>query len=132
MLCLWYTSKWLCQIKFQRERPETAVGEGLSYSFPSGQAMAAFAMYGVLIYLLRGHIRSSIGRALFASACVLMVLGIGLSRIYVGDHYPGDIIGGYLAGGVWPVLCIGVFEHWRDIHEAKREKKYTAEPGATA
>jgi len=99
---------------FQRERPDiNRLAEESSYSFPSGHSMGAFALYGILAYLLWRMIRPMSIRIISLILCILLTLTIGLSRIYLGVHYPSDVIGGYVASGAWLALTIGVFEYWR-------------------
>ncbi|MBW5447013.1 phosphatase PAP2 family protein [Cohnella sp. CFH 77786] len=98
---------------FGRERPDIhRLAEEAGYSFPSGHAMASFALYGILTYLLWRHITSGAGRTVLVAVCALMFLGIGTSRIYLGVHYPSDVLGGYLASGAWLGLSIGAYERW--------------------
>jgi undecaprenyl-diphosphatase len=98
---------------FRRERPDLhRLAEEASYAFPSGHAMASFALYGIVAYLLWRHIGSFAGRIILIAVCAAMFLGIGISRIYLGVHYPSDVIGGYLASGLWLALSIAVFGRW--------------------
>lgn len=76
------------------------------YSFPSGHAMSAIVFYGFLSYISILLIKKKPIRYLFVSACVFMVLLIGASRIYLGVHYPSDILAGYLAGISWLMFSI--------------------------
>ncbi|WP_150268479.1 phosphatase PAP2 family protein [Paenibacillus tepidiphilus] len=100
---------------FRRERPNIhRLAEAAGYSFPSGHSMAAFTLYGVLAYLLWRHTRSRKERLLLILFAVLMTLGIGWSRIYLGVHYPSDVIGGYAASGAWLMLCIACFTAYRN------------------
>lgn len=72
--------------------------EETGYSFPSGHAMGSIAFYGFIIFLLS---KSKINKNLkiFLSVIIgLTIFLIGISRIYVGVHYPSDIIGGFLLG----------------------------------
>ena len=72
--------------------------EETGYSFPSGHAMGSIAFYGFIIYLLS---KSKINKNLkiFLSVIIgLTIFLIGISRIYVGVHYPSDVIGGFLLG----------------------------------
>ncbi len=99
---------------FQRERPALhRLAEETGYSFPSGHSMAAFALYGVLAYLLWRHIGSKKGRLALISLAALLALSIGLSRIYLGVHYPSDVLAGYLASTVWLGLGIELFRGWQ-------------------
>ncbi len=98
---------------FQRERPTLhRLAEETGYSFPSGHSMAAFALYGVLAFLLWRHVKSRKGRLILIVSAVLLVISIGLSRIYLGVHYPSDVLAGYLASMVWLGLGIELFRGW--------------------
>ncbi|OWR27781.1 phospholipid phosphatase [Saccharibacillus sp. O23] len=99
---------------FRRDRPDIhRLAEEYSYSFPSGHSMGAFALYGILAYLLWRMIRPMGWRIAALALCVLLTLSIGLSRVYLGVHYPSDVLGGYIASGAWLALTIGSFEYWR-------------------
>jgi len=96
---------------FERERPTiNRIIEADGFSFPSGHSMGSMTYYGFLGYLV---IRSQY-KPLTKLGCGLlfgfMILLIGISRIYLGVHYPSDVLAGYMAGSVWLVLCIGLLE----------------------
>jgi undecaprenyl-diphosphatase len=96
---------------FRRARPDIhRLAVEATYSFPSGHSMAAFALYGGLVYLLWRHVGSKAGRSLLIATGSIIVLCIGVSRIYLGVHYPSDVIGGYLASGMWLGLSIGIYQ----------------------
>lgn len=76
-------------------------------SFPSGHAMISFCIYGFLAHLLARQ-QPGQGRR-WALVALGLVLLIGLSRIYLGAHYPGDVLGGMAAG--WPLLFGAVVSH---------------------
>jgi len=87
---------------FHRPRPAAFFGaEPTSYSFPSGHSLASFCFYMVLAGLLSSRVRSSGLRVAVWFVAILLVGAIGLSRIYLGVHYPSDVIGGYLAAALW-------------------------------
>ncbi|MEG4571245.1 phosphatase PAP2 family protein [Microcoleus sp. N3A4] len=75
-----------------------------SFSFPSGHALGGFVMYGFLAYLLSSHFPKF--SKLIYSLAVVTIAAIGLSRIYIGVHWPTDIIAGYGVGYIWLMLCI--------------------------
>lgn len=103
----------LLKALFHRERPNLQrLAEQTGFSFPSGHAMSAFSLYGILTYLLWRHIPSVRGRYAMIVIGSLIALNIGISRVYLGVHYPSDVIGGYLASGVWLGLAIGVYESY--------------------
>ncbi|MBS4214402.1 MULTISPECIES: phosphatase PAP2 family protein [Neobacillus] len=96
---------------FHRARPEFhRLIEIGGYSFPSGHAMNAFSVYGILAFLLWRHIATRTGRILLIIFSTIMILMIGISRIYLGVHYPSDIIGGYFASGFWMATAIWFFQ----------------------
>jgi undecaprenyl-diphosphatase len=75
-----------------------------SFSFPSGHALGGFVMYGFLAYLLSAHF-PKFSKSIYTLA-VITIAAIGLSRIYIGVHWPTDIIAGYGVGYIWLMLCI--------------------------
>ncbi|XZN90221.1 MAG: phosphatase PAP2 family protein [Microcoleus sp.] len=75
-----------------------------SFSFPSGHALGGFVMYGFLAYLLSSHF-PKFSKPIYTLA-VLAIAIIGLSRVYIGVHWPTDIIAGYGLGYIWLMLCI--------------------------
>ena len=96
---------WLKNL-FARVRPALweRIVEANSFSFPSGHAMVSLVVYGFIGYLLIANFRSWSSFILFFT--VLLILAIGFSRLYLGVHYPTDIIAGYAAGLVWLISCI--------------------------
>jgi len=90
------------KLSFHRPRPVPFVGMvPMTYSFPSGHSLSSFCFYGVLAGLVCARIQSRAGRAVIWSATALLVLAIGVSRIYLGVHYPTDVIAGYIAAATW-------------------------------
>lgn len=95
---------------FGRPRPfgclKTIIGLSC-FSFPSGHATGAAYFYGMLDYLifrflpmpLKSFLKVSLGIA-------ILVILVGLSRIFLTVHYPSDIIGGFFLGGAWLILGI--------------------------
>ena len=98
---------------FHRQRPAAFFGvDPRSYSFPSGHSLASFCFYLVLAGLLSSRVRSTSFRVAIWIAASLLVAAIGLSRIYLGVHYPSDVIGGYLAAAVWVTTLLAA-DHMR-------------------
>jgi undecaprenyl-diphosphatase len=95
------------KLVFHRARPDLhRLIEIGGYSFPSGHATNAFALYGILTFLLWRHISPQSGRILLIFISALMILMIGISRIYLGVHYPSDVIAGYFISGFWLMMAI--------------------------
>lgn len=78
-------------------------------SYPSGHAMMAMAFYGFLIYLAHHFKISKITAWLVTIILVILILSIGVSRIYLGVHFPSDIAGGFIAGFIWVIFCAILF-----------------------
>lgn len=102
----WMLNGWLKDI-FQRPRPDVVphLREVLSLSFPSGHAMTSAAVYLTLgAMLMRITERRVTKIYCMASAMVLTVL-VGSTRVYLGVHYPSDVLAGWIAGMSWALLC---------------------------
>ena len=78
-------------------------------SYPSGHAMSAMAFYGFLIYLFTQFKMNKYLRVLSITLLAFLLLSIGVSRIYLGVHFPSDIAGGFIAGFIWVIFCILLF-----------------------
>jgi undecaprenyl-diphosphatase len=78
-------------------------------SYPSGHAMSAMAFYGFLIYLFYRFKMNRYIKIGTILVLAFLILSIGVSRIYLGVHYPSDILGGFIAGAIWVVFCIVLF-----------------------
>ena len=97
------------KLLFHRARPEPFFGSlPRSYSFPSGHALSSFCFYGILAGLLDTRLRSLPVRITIWIVAAVLVLAIGVSRIYLGVHYPTDVIAGYMAAAVWVSTLIYV------------------------
>lgn len=86
----------------RRARPQTDYVASMifkTFSFPSGHAAAATVGFGFLAYLAFMLLSSPVG-VIFCVLIIIYALLIGISRIYLGAHYPSDVIGGILLGGV--------------------------------
>jgi membrane-associated phospholipid phosphatase len=91
---------------FARDRPVLweRIIDAQFNSFPSGHAMVSLVVYGFLAYLLA--IRFPRRQSLIYFLAILLIILIGFSRLYLGVHWPTDIVAGYAAGLVWLVTCI--------------------------
>ncbi len=107
---------------YHRARPTAYFGMAPhSYSFPSGHALCSFCFYGVLAGLLSARTKPLGWRLLIWIAATTLVIAIGLSRIYLGVHYPSDVVAGYLAATVW-VGTIIVLDHVRTVRMGSKKR----------
>ena len=97
---------------FHRPRPEPFFDTRLppSYSFPSGHALLSFCCYSLLAALGSAYVRGRI-RWLIRICAAALILAIGVSRIYLGVHYPTDVIAGYLAAIAWTAVVAAIYTH---------------------
>jgi undecaprenyl-diphosphatase len=95
------------------------------YSFPSGHAMAATVFYGVLASLAVRKLRDWRWRVLAVILAALIVLLIGLSRIYFGAHYLSDVLAAMAEGVAWLAICLTAMEtlRRRNTKEARERKR---------
>lgn len=95
-------------LKHVFERPRPVVPEPLvhltTYSFPSGHAVAATLLYGVLCALVLRQVRSPGWRIATIAGAIAMVLLVSFSRVYLGAHYASDVLAGMAVG----VFCLAL------------------------
>lgn len=97
-----------------RKRPDVLhlIKQG-GYSYPSGHSMIAVAVYGLLIYFVCSKIKNKYLKYGLSLLLVLLIISIGISRIYVGVHYISDVLGGFLLAIIELILLICCFKHFR-------------------
>jgi undecaprenyl-diphosphatase len=94
------------KLVFHRARPEAWFDYPLppTYSFPSGHSFVSFCFYYALAEILIRDDWSRSRRLAVWTAAALLTLAIGFSRVYLGVHYPTDVLAGYLAAAAWVTL----------------------------
>jgi membrane-associated phospholipid phosphatase len=75
-------------------------------SFPSGHALNSMLLYGFLFYLAMVYLRNIWLRLAVQAACLWLIIGNGLQRVYSGEHWTSDVLGGYLLGAIGVALLI--------------------------
>lgn len=113
-------NKW---VKDLVARPRPIAAEALdtdSYSFPSGHAMVGLLLYLFIAHILAKEIKGNVGKLILAASAFMLILLIGISRITLEAHYPTDVIGGYLLGGIWLFIWVCLYETFYDrFHKQK-------------
>lgn len=95
---------------YARPRPEPFFDYVLpsSFSFPSGHALGSFCFYGILAWIITSRINNTALIWSIRAAAAVLVLLIGVSRIYLGVHYPTDVLAGFITGLIWTLTVITV------------------------
>lgn len=101
------------KMSFRRPRPIPFYGLAApeSFSFPSGHSLISFSFFCMLAYLLNRHVRSRALQIAIMACAVLLSVVVGYSRIYLGVHYPSDVLAGFIAGTVWCCVVMAAFSH---------------------
>jgi undecaprenyl-diphosphatase len=99
---------------FSRARPDLLYRllDVAGYSFPSGHSSGSSALYLTIALVFAPHLRHMATRIWLFLACAVMALSIGLSRVYLGVHYPSDVASGLTFGAGWAFLVAALFA-WR-------------------
>ena len=96
------------KISFNRPRPDVFPWRtqhvGLA-SFPSGHAMTSIVVYGTLAFLIARLAPTPWLKRLVWGLAVMVIVLVGLSRLYLGVHYPSDVLAGFIIGGAWAIIC---------------------------
>jgi undecaprenyl-diphosphatase len=100
------------KLGFHRSRPSVAVAAVHTFtsSFPSGHAMSAAIVYSTVAYLATRLLRHRWARWLVMTAAMSLIAVISFSRIYLGVHYPSDVIAGVAIGFAWAAFCMATLE----------------------
>jgi undecaprenyl-diphosphatase len=96
---------------FRRQRPDlwALSKRPMDYSYPSGHAMSAISFYGLLAANLTAFLSIPVG--ITATLAGAVALGVGFSRLYLGVHWPTDVLSGWIAGGIWLGACLQGLVH---------------------
>ena len=107
-----------------RPRPDHAdlriLFEETTLSFPSGHALYEVALCGGLLYLASVHMRPSLQKRLLQALLVFLPVAMGVSRVYLGVHWPSDVLGSFAIGGFLVGLSALLFLHRGGTFGARR------------
>ncbi|HEY7598003.1 MAG TPA: phosphatase PAP2 family protein [Actinophytocola sp.] len=81
-----------------------------SWAYPSGHSLTSTAVIGVLTTLAASHLASRRARAAVLVAGALLIAAVGISRVYLGVHWPTDVLAGWLIGALWLAVCLLVYD----------------------
>ena len=112
-----------------RPRPSPSlvhvVTHATTFGFPSGHVIHYVTLFGFCFYIVRRTWRSGPLRNLTLALMVLLVVLVGPSRVYLGAHWPSDVLGGYLFGAVW---LAGTVEFYRALISRLGTSFYRSQP----
>lgn len=117
---------------FERERPALVPHYDVvsTYSFPSGHALLSAVVYLTLGAVLARLFSQRRVKLYFLGVASFLALAVGVSRVFVGVHYPSDVLAGWCAGVAWASLCwlVTIFLQWRG--DVARDSVTRNAPGA--
>lgn len=117
-------SNYALKSAFMRPRPTIVphLRDVLSTSFPSGHAMESAIIYLTLGAMLMRVAERRLTKIYCLAVAGTLTLLVGISRVYLGVHYPSDVIGGWIIGFVWASLCWLVAQRTEPITHVKEER----------
>ena len=108
------------KLAIDRPRPSADLVHVLSpeqgNGFPSGHAFFVILILGLTAYFIFINLKNRVLRILVLAGLIALILLTGISRVYLGVHWPSDVIGGYLIGGVFLTALIRFHRTWKAHH----------------
>ena len=99
----------ILKLTFRRDRPlDPLLQAAKGFSFPSGHALMSVTFYGLLILIVWQNITKAWLRWTLSAFLILLIVAIGLSRVYLRVHYASDVLGGFTVGLVWLLLSLWI------------------------
>lgn len=98
------------KLLFARPRPPALINYPAveSFSFPSGHAVSSLCLYFVLAWTVTTRLENPAMKVAIWICTVVLVFLIGMSRVYIGVHYPTDVLAGFLAALVWTAAVLSI------------------------
>lgn len=123
---------WLLKAAFARSRPDIVphLREVMSSSFPSGHALTSAAVYLTLGALLMRIAEGRLAKYYCIAIAMLLTFLVGSSRVFLGVHYPTDVVAGWLIGMSWALVCWVVERMLERRAGLKREKEQVEKQGS--
>lgn len=113
----------ILKLIFVRERPlDMLISQG-GYSYPSGHSFVSLAFYGFLIYLVTKMDLKPKIKNIIIVLLVLLISLIGISRIYLGVHYPSDVLGGFICGLIYLLIYVEIVRKIEVLRDEKKKKR---------
>jgi undecaprenyl-diphosphatase len=113
---------------FSRARPTVVphLRDAFSTSFPSGHSMESAIVYLTLAAMLMRIVEGRVTKAYCLGLAVLITFLVGVSRVFLGVHYPTDVIGGWIIGLFWASLCWLAAQHYEVRAGIRAERRKSA------
>jgi membrane-associated phospholipid phosphatase len=116
------------KLGFHRERPffSDPLASESSYSFPSGHASVSLAVYGTIAFIAARQLSNVRARLALLVAAAILILLIGISRLYLGVHFLTDVIAGFSLGLAWVTLCVLLLHLGVRLRKRDQTSRYPA------
>ena len=99
------------KIIFHRDRPLSPLLQAAQgYSFPSGHATMSITFYGLIIFLVWQNIKNVLLKWILTILLILLIIFIGISRVYLRVHYASDVLAGFCIGLMWLFLSLWILK----------------------
>jgi membrane-associated phospholipid phosphatase len=116
------------KLGFHRERPffSDPLASETSYSFPSGHASVSLAVYGTIAFIAARNLANVRARLAVLVAAGILILLIGISRLYLGVHFLTDVIAGFSLGLAWVTVCVLLLHLGVRLRKRDQTSRYPA------
>ena len=113
----------ILKLIFKRDRPLDMLVQENGYSFPSGHSFVAVAFYGFLIYLIINSKLPNKVKIALSLVLIFLILLIGISRIYLGVHYPSDVTAGVIGGAIYLIIFVEIVKVLKGVNYEKEKQR---------